>query len=73
MSNFATVRMHATEIDAQLTVATLAANGITAHLLSDTAGGMLPFLDPLRGVRVVVAADDEEEARAVLDAEDAEP
>ena len=66
MGTFPEVASHATEIEAQLTIAVLAANGIEAHLLRDTAGGMMPFLDPLRGVRVVVAEADERDARAIL-------
>ncbi|HEU4699424.1 MAG TPA: DUF2007 domain-containing protein [Gemmatimonadales bacterium] len=67
MSDFVTVASHATEVEAELTVALLGAWGIAAHVVRDNAGGMLPNLDPRRGVRVVVAAADADEARAVLE------
>jgi hypothetical protein len=66
MTDFAVVASFGSEADAFVARAVLAAHDIEAHLQSDTAGGMLPHLDPRHGVRLVVARADEAEARSLL-------
>jgi basic membrane lipoprotein Med (substrate-binding protein (PBP1-ABC) superfamily) len=51
-------------------VSLLVSEGIDAIYHADDAGGELPNLDLAQGVRVLVAAEDEARARAVLDAND---
>jgi hypothetical protein len=64
------VRRFMSEAEADLARAILAANGIEAALLRDDAGGMLPAMSLLSEIRLVVAPDDAEAAREVLDAGD---
>lgn len=64
------VRRFMTEAEADLARAILAANGIEAAVLRDDAGGMLPAMSLLSEIRLVVAPDDAEAAREVLDAGD---
>lgn len=64
------VRRFMSEAEADLARAILAANGIDAALLRDDAGGMLPAMSLLSEIRLVVAPDDAEAAREVLDAGD---
>jgi hypothetical protein len=64
------VRRFMSEAEADLARAILAANGIEANLLRDDAGGMLPAMSLLSEIRLVVAPDDAEAAREVLDAGD---
>jgi hypothetical protein len=51
---------------AEAAVSLLLSEGIEAHIHSDDAGHELPNLDFARGVRVVVAPEDLERARAIL-------
>jgi hypothetical protein len=53
-------------IEAQLIVGMLEANGIAAAVSADDAGGFDPQLQVTQGVRVMVAADDAERARALI-------
>jgi hypothetical protein len=53
-------------IDAQLIVGMLQANGIAAAVSADDAGGFDPQLQVTQGVRVMVAADDAEQARQLI-------
>jgi hypothetical protein len=64
------VRRFMTEAEADLARAILAANGIEAAVLRDDAGGMLPAMSLLSEIRLVVAPEDAEAAREVLDAGD---
>jgi hypothetical protein len=59
-----------TESEADLARAILAANGIEASLLRDDAGGMLPAMSLMSEIRVVVAPEDAEAAREILEAGD---
>jgi hypothetical protein len=59
-----------TESEADLARAILAANGIEAFLLRDDAGGMLPAMSLMSEIRVVVAPEDAEAAREILEAGD---
>jgi len=51
---------------AEAAVSLLSSEGIEAHVHSDDAGHELPNLDFARGVRVVVAPEDLDRARAIL-------
>ena len=64
------VRRFMSEAEADLARAILAANGIEAAVLRDDAGGMLPAMSLLSEIRLVVAPDDAEAAREVLEAGD---
>jgi hypothetical protein len=64
------VRRFMTESEADLARAILAANGIEAFLLRDDAGGMLPAMSLMSEIRVVVAPEDAETAREILEAGD---
>jgi len=64
------VRRFMTEVEAELARAILAANGIDAALLRDDAGGMLPAMSLMSEIRLVVAPEDAEAAREVLEAGD---
>jgi len=54
-------------IEAQLIVGMLEANGIAAAVSADDAGGFDPQLQVTQGVRVMVAAEDVEEARELIE------
>jgi hypothetical protein len=64
------VRRFMNEAEADLAQAILAANGIEALVLRDDAGGMLPAMSFASEIRLVVAPEDAELAREVLDAGD---
>ena len=51
---------------AEAAASLLASEGIEAWIDSDDAGGELPNLDFARGARVLVAAEDADRAREVL-------
>lgn len=53
--------------EADLAAAALRSAGIQARVVTDTAGGQEPQLALLGRVRILVAAVDEEDARALLD------
>ena len=55
------------EHEADLARAILEAHGVRAVILRDNAGGMLPSLQALFQIRLVVAAEDADIARQVLD------
>jgi putative signal transducing protein len=64
------IRRFMTVAEADLARAILAANGIEAAVLRDDAGGMLPAMSLLSEIRLVVAPDDVDAAREVLEAGD---
>ena len=66
-SRTAVVRTYQVEHEAELARAVLEANGVQAVVLRDNAGGMLPMLHILFQARLVVAAEDLELARGILD------
>jgi hypothetical protein len=51
---------------AELAAGLLEAEGVEALVLADDAGGNYPMLQFVRGVRVLVAAEDEARARELL-------
>lgn len=54
-------------IEAQLIVGMLEANGIAAAISADDAGGFDPQLQVTQGVRVMVAIEDAEQARQLVE------
>lgn len=64
------VRTFATDLDADLAQAVLAAHGIDALVLRDSAAGMLPSLNTMHPIRLAVDVADAELAAQLL-AEDA--
>jgi hypothetical protein len=64
------VRRFMNEPEAELARAILAANGIEALVLRDDAGGMLPSMSLMSEIRLVVAPEDAETARELLEAGD---
>jgi Putative prokaryotic signal transducing protein len=53
-------------VEAQLIAGMLEANGITARVSADDAGGQEPQWQLTDGVRVIVASDDLAEARRLI-------
>jgi hypothetical protein len=62
-----TIRTFASELEARLAKAVLAANGIPSAVVRDDAGGMLPSLTFVRGVRLTVRREHARRALALLD------
>ena len=54
------------EIDAEIAKGHLGASGITASIIKDDGGGMLPSLQNTEGVQLLVAETQGEEARKIL-------
>jgi len=67
-SSTVVVAVVASRTEADLIVGLLQSHGVRAAVAADDAGGQEPQLQ-LNGVRVIVAASDEDEAREVIDAE----
>jgi len=67
------LEVYNSEIDADLARARLEGAGIQAVILSDDCGGMNPALTYVRGLRLMVRAEDEATARDVLSATDSDP
>lgn len=61
------IRTFSTDVEASLAEAVLDANGIPSTLISDTAGGTMPWLNALHPIRLVVRSSDVEMAVALLD------
>jgi hypothetical protein len=55
-------------IEAEMAAGLLESEGIEALVLADDAGGLYPMLQFLRGVRLLVALEDEARAREILKA-----
>jgi hypothetical protein len=53
---------------AQMAASLLEAEGIEALVMADDAGGLYPPLQFIRGVKLLVASEDEALAREILDA-----
>lgn len=58
----------ASRIEAELAAALLEGEGIEALIMADDAGGAYPALQFVRGVRLLVASEDEARAREILKA-----
>ena len=67
------IRTYPSDFEAQFAQADLEAEGIPSILLRDDAGGMLPALAYVRGVRLAVRAEDARAAIEVLDRGGEEP
>lgn len=57
----------ASELDAELAKSQLESAGIEAAIVKDDAGSMFPSLQATEGVQLLVAAEDEEGAREILE------
>lgn len=55
------------EVEAEMALHRLKAEGIKAVLQKDNCGGMYPQLVLLRGIKVLVGNDDQQAALAILD------
>ncbi len=55
------------QVEADVAYSVLESAGIPARIVSDDAGGAYPFLQATRGIRIVVAPEDEERARKALE------
>ena len=66
MEHFIPVATFSTEIEAELAQATLAAAGIESFLKFDDTGGMMPWLQQIKGVKLLVDEKNAEEAATVL-------
>ncbi len=60
-------------IAAEMAAGLLAGEGIEALVMADDAGGTYPALQFVRGVRLLVASQDEARAREILAAMEEEP
>ncbi|MGI9649309.1 MAG: putative signal transducing protein [Acidimicrobiia bacterium] len=60
-------------IEGEVACAQLRSADIKAYLKTDNAGGIHPELNFTRGVRLMVLAGDEEQARQVLNADPIDP
>jgi len=60
------VALASSTTEARLIVGMLEANGITARVSADDAGGLEPQWQLTEGVRVLVAPEDAEEARRLV-------
>jgi len=54
------------ELDAEIVLNRLQALGVQAELIKDNCGGMRPHLDLVRGIRLLVADEDQSKARDIL-------
>ena len=61
------VRTFPNDVEAELARAVLAAHGIESVIISDSAAGMLPWLNTLHPVRLAVHPEDAEMAEQLLD------
>ena len=66
MEKYVSVATYPDEIEARVSQATLAAAEIESFTKYDDGGGMLEFLLFTKGVQLLVAEKDEEDARAIL-------
>ena len=66
MEGIAVLRTLPTREEAEILRGWLEANGITAYVSSDDARGLQPPLELVRGVKLLVAEIDREEAEEIL-------
>ena len=64
----AVVGTYLNEVEAQLTLQLLEAEGVEAMIQKDNCGGMYPQMALIRGIRVLVSEADESAARTIIDA-----
>jgi hypothetical protein len=69
MSDIVEIARFSSEFEAQLALAHLASEGITARMVTDDGGGALPNLTMLTGgVRLILRSEDADAARTALSA-----
>lgn len=61
------IRTFPNDLEARLAEAVLEAHGIEAIVISDNAGGMLPYLNALHPIRIAVKESDVDLAVSLLD------
>ena len=61
------------EAEARIVVGFLQSQGIEAMIIEDDAGQQLPSLETVRGVEILVPAEDGERARALLAEREQDP
>jgi len=66
------VHVESDEASARIVIGFLESQGIEAQIFEDDAGDQIPSLERVRGVKVLVAADDAERARQLLRERNAE-
>jgi len=67
MSDIVEIGRFSSEFEAQLALAHLASEGITARMVTDDGGGAIPTLSMLTGgVRLIARSEDADAARAAL-------
>ena len=62
------IRTFPNDLEARLAEAVLEAHGIESIVISDNAGGMLPYLNALHPIRIAVKESDVDLAVSLLDA-----
>ncbi|MBI5214221.1 MAG: DUF2007 domain-containing protein [Ignavibacteriae bacterium] len=65
--NLVPIETYSSQMDAQLAQATLSAAGIESLISSDDAGGMLQYMDYVKGVKLFVDETNLEEAKTLLE------
>jgi hypothetical protein len=65
--NTVIIRTFANEVEAHVAQAVLDANGIDSNLITDDAGGMMPWLQWLHPIRLAVLEADSVKAVELLD------
>ena len=67
------IETFSSRVVAELAAGLLESEGTEALILADDAGGLYPMLQFIRGVRLLVAQEDELQAREILSARPLEP
>lgn len=65
------IRTFSNDVEASLAEAVLEANGIPSTLISDTAGGSMPWLNALHPIRLMVRESDIQTAVMLLNGDSA--
>ena len=60
------IRTFANDLDARLAESVLEANGIESIVVSDNAGGMMPYFNALHPVRIMVRKEDVDQALELI-------
>lgn len=69
----AAIAVFGSRTEAEIAKAHLESEGIAARLVTDSAGGMEPQLDAIRGVKLIVADEHVELATEILDVPEYQP
>ncbi|MFZ5450427.1 MAG: putative signal transducing protein [Thermodesulfobacteriota bacterium] len=62
------IEKFSSRMEADIAAGLLESEGIETLVLADDAGGLYPMLQSIRGVRLLVAPEDEAQAREILEA-----